>query len=187
MKTVPAHLSLARGLQPDLLAVDPMLHADSNASARNAYGVAAQVIVCEALRLRAIRINGNFGVCFDAEDDDHFYEIKSCHAGAKVVIYHWRLEKELAQDVPLKYAILIHRLRGARLDVLAQLRAKAKQILVLPVAEVSRVFERHVTRFTVRKQHMTGYTRPGYDRGYRNLPLVELMASPQTQIIPLSQ
>src|SRR4051812_20128751 len=69
--------------QLQLLDVTPRYPIESNAAARNAYGSAAQEIVCAALKLRPIPINGQCDICFDAEDSDFFYEIKSCHRSGK--------------------------------------------------------------------------------------------------------
>ena len=55
--------------QLSLLSIRPEYRIEGNTHARNAYGAAAQEIVCAALSLRAIPINGSCEICFDACDD----------------------------------------------------------------------------------------------------------------------
>src|SRR4051812_26775895 len=93
--------------QLSLLSVAPSYTITKNAQARNAYGTVAVEIVCAALNLLPIPINGNYAICFDAQDSNGFYEIKSVHRSGKVVIYDWRMEKEASVNVPLAYAILV--------------------------------------------------------------------------------
>src|SRR5688500_5935211 len=90
--------------QMDLIEVPPVYRLETNADARNAYGDAAQLIVCAGLKLRPIPINGNCEVCFDAEGPAGlFWEIKSARHGAKFVLYDWRMEKQRNAERPLLY------------------------------------------------------------------------------------
>lgn len=161
--------------QINLFYIPPFLSCTNNAQARNAYGTAAQDIVCQRLRLNPIKIDGRCDVCFDAEKDNEFYEIKSVHLKGKVVIYDWRLEKELASPFPAFYAILVHGLRHGRNDIHKLLLEKAIMILVIPLEKVQQI----AAQYPIRTMKMTtkfastrnGYTRKGYNKGYRNVPV----------------
>lgn len=180
----PANIARASG-QIDLIDVPPKLDAWNNATARNAYGTAAQYLVCKTLGLRPIPINGNYPVCFDAEDNQFFYEIKSCKAGAKVVIYDWRMEKEASAGVPVRYAILIHNVRGARTDILSEMQSKPWKILLLPLDVIKAQWEKsplHVYTPSTAYQKRLGYAREGYKNGYRNLSVTQLLKSPAAEI-----
>ena len=173
-------MTLARASQQlSLLSIAPSINATSNASARNAYGSAAQEIVCAALDIRPIPINGNCEVCFDAESPAGFFEIKSVRRGAKVVIYDWRMSKEACAGVTLYYAILIHQLKGQREQILEAMIAREPEILVLP-AELVHTAARLSSKRTHQSAWATGtrngYTRAGYCDGYRNVSISQLMA-----------
>jgi hypothetical protein len=166
--------------QPVLLDVLPVWNCTDNATARNAYGSAAQEIICRVLKLDPIPINGNFDVCFDAKDKNTWYEIKSVRRNHKVVLFDFRLEKEANSGVPFKYAILVHNLRCARVDILSAMIASRPEIIVIEGAKVHEVH----ARFPLRRPESihpdrhnpsyNGYTREGYNRGYRNVPVNEL-------------
>jgi len=178
-------MTLARGLQLTLFNVDPMLRAHNTGSARNAYGMAAQHIVCETLGLRPIPIDGRCGICLDAEDGEIFYEIKSVRTTGKIVIYDWRLEKELSSGVPVMYAILIHSLRGAREDILNAMRQCAPRILLIPLYEVAYAAREQAQRryLKPRSARANGYNRKGYAQGYRNIPLRRLLNVAGAEIV----
>ena len=174
--------------QLNLLNVDPILNCHSNATARNAYGQAAQIIVCDVIGLSPIPINGNYPICFDAEASGVFYEIKSCGPGHKIVIYNWRLKKELEAGVYVNYAILIHSLRGIRTNVLQAMRDCKPKILILPLGCVKDVFDQHPTCYynpRTPTQKRLGYARKGYKDGYKNIHLNQLLNVPTKQIINL--
>lgn len=171
--------------QITLLELEPTIAATSNASARNAYGQAAQEIVCAALGLQPIPINGNYPVCFDAEKDNHFYEIKSVKRGCKVVCYKWRLDKERPFHDILDYAILVHRVRKARENIMWRLLEGA-EILVIkshvlhslarqcPLNTIKRA---HLNKLKRGQPHYNGYTREGYRDGYFNVPVNALFGT----------
>lgn len=176
--------------QMTLFTVAPKITATNNASARNAYGTAAQEIVCAALGLQPIPINGNYPVCFDAEKGGEFFEIKSVKRGCKVVLYQWRLEKEKPYHDRLWYAILVHRVRKAREDILWKL-ADGCEVLVLraekiqavakmcPLHQIKREYiNSHLTR---RDPGYSGYTRHGYRNGYYNVSVRALFGLSDTQ------
>lgn len=147
----------------------------SVAVARNAYGAAAQEIVCRAMKLDPIQINGKAKVCFDAVRDGMFYEIKSVRAGSKVVIYDWRLKKEVEAGLPVHYAILAHRIGGARTsDEMWDAYARRNlRIYVLPLNTVVELAS--TCPLTIPKKPLGkvakrfGMLRSGYADGYRNL------------------
>src|SRR6185436_5250151 len=85
----------------------PVFDCHNTASARNAYGSAAQEIVYRLLGIRPIPINGSYTTNFDGLLDGTYYEIKSTRRkGGKLVIYDWRMEKEQAAGVPLRYLVV---------------------------------------------------------------------------------
>ena len=163
-------------MQIPLLIIDPVLDAWNNASARNAYGMAAQIIACERLSLLPIAIDGRCQICPDAEKEGIFYEIKSAHKNGKVVIYDWRLQKELASRLPLYYCIVIHKLRGARKNILPMLRESVVVIKIFSVQTIAIIAKRYPLNIPrpVGNDPRTGYNRKGYIQGYRNVPVKDL-------------
>lgn len=160
--------------QITLLSVAPEYCAWNNASARTAYGAAAQDIAAAVLNLRIIPINGNCDVCFDAEDDTFFYEIKSVRKGCKVVIYDWRMVKEAKTKLPLKYAIVIHQIQNQRQNILQKMVDSLHAILVLPAKKVHALAweqPHHQVTSHNTKGRRNGYRRGGYAGGYRNVPI----------------
>lgn len=165
-----------------LFDVPPRFRLGSNALARNAYGAAAQEIVCAALHLDPIAINGNCEFCADAEriGSGLFFEIKSCHRVGKTVIYDWRMKKEARVPVPLNYAILAHNCRklddGAAL--LQYFALGGLEIIELPASVVHEcaAAEPRQAAPASKEDRRCGYSRKGYADGYRNVPLAKLRA-----------
>lgn len=167
--------------QPTMFWVPPMLNCDSNASARNAFGTAAEEIVRELLGLERIPINGSFDVCFDAKRGAQYYEIKSTsQKSGKVVLYDWRMGKDVEAGVSLTYVIVCHSINGARKDIITTMLTKPLELLLLP-AEII-----HELAYQCPIQHLktelvegwsdrSGYARDGYKDGYRNLPLTTIL------------
>lgn len=160
--------------QLSLLTVAPSYRITKNAQARNAYGTVAAELVCAALRLETIPINGNYSICFDAARDGRFYEIKSVRRSGKVVIYDWRMDKEANVKVPLYYAILIHNVRksdGRRL--VEEMTSSALELLVIEASRVHAIARAQpLQRFLqLALDPRNGYTRRGYKDGYRNVPV----------------
>lgn len=162
----------------------PRFKLGSNALARNAYGAAAQEIVCCALNLAPTAIDGNCEFCPDAENLESgiFFEIKSVHRGGKVVVYDWRMKKEARCGVPLRYAILTHNCRklkdGDRL--ISDFALAGCEIISLPAAVVHdfAAVEPLQTMKNAKEDNeenpRNGYSRKGYADGYRNLPVGKL-------------
>ena len=164
-----------------LLDVKPSGVIQSNAHARNAYGGAIQELVCAALGLLPIPINGSYEICFDAEDGrGRYYEIKSFHRFGKLVIYDWRAKKEAGAGVDLSYAILVHSVRGARsyASLWEQLRQTPSRLVVVPASVVhdaaAKVPLRKVEKPCADARN--GYNRIGYKEGYRNVPIPAVTA-----------
>lgn len=176
----PTTHTLARASrQLSLLSIPPRFSITKNAQARNAYGQIAQEIVCAALDLLPIPINGKCSICFDAERSGHFYEIKSVKRTGKVVIYDWRMEKERAAKVPLSYAILVHNVRGSDgHDLLREMLDSEPEILVVPASVIHELAQSYPLRQLQRPSSdpRNGYNRTGYRDGYRNVPVKELKA-----------
>lgn len=165
--------------QLQLLSVAPNFRATSNASARCAYGSAAQEIVCAALDIKPIPINGNCEVCFDAEGSHgEFYEIKSVRRGHKVVLYDWRMRKEKRAKKKLFYAILIHRIKGERHDIMWRMLERCPEILIIRASLIHRIAKKYPKRKLLHKSGgpRSGYNRKGYRSGYRNVPIAAIQA-----------
>lgn len=178
MSTTPHTLARA-SRQLSLLSVAPRFSITKNAQARNAYGQIAQEIVCAALDLLPIPINGKCSICFDAERSGHFYEIKSVKHTGKVVIYDWRMEKERAAKVSLSYAILIHNVRGSDgHDLLREMLNSKPEILVMPASVIHELAQSYPLRQLQRPSSdpRNGYNRAGYRDGYRNVPVKDIRA-----------
>lgn len=163
--------------QPLLLETAPSWLITKNAQARNAYGTIAQHLVCAALRLAPIPINGNYDVCFDAVSGSTYYEIKSVKAkSGKVVVYDWRMEKEAKVKVDVWYAVLLHNVRksnGVRL--LEEFIEGGLEMVVMPVGVVHEVARECALMMPkVGADPRMGYNRTGYREGYRNVPVQAL-------------
>lgn len=167
--------------QQPLFYQPPVINCDSNASARNAFGIAAQELVYQCLGVTPIPINGNYTTCFDGVKDGTYYEIKSTKlSGGKVVVYDWRMEKEAAAGVPLRYLIVCHKISGQREDVLAAMASKPVTIYSVPAEIVYRVAYASPLN-TIKRDKVwskrNGYEREGYKNGYRNISLRDLAAA----------
>jgi hypothetical protein len=161
--------------QLSLLYVTPRFTITNNAQARNAYGIMAQELVCAALGLTPIRINGNFDVCFDAAKDNTYYEIKSCRRGCKIVIYDWRMQKEqeVNKSNEVFYAILVHQVsRSSGEELLTNFIKSELELLLVQTSLIHQLALQEPLRTLMKPQSKrTGYNRKGYVDGYRNLPL----------------
>ena len=164
--------------QQDLIYLAPIFNCKNNASARNAYGMAAQEIVWNTLNLNPIRINGNFDCCFDAEKDGVYYEIKSVKTTGKIVIYDWRMLKEARSGVKLKYAILIHTIKGCRDNILFHMQECRPRIVLLDYKVMHKIALAFPLKVYKKTAKINGYNRKGYVDGYRNVPVAELFKHP---------
>lgn len=160
-----------------LLDVLPVINCTSCASARNAYGNAAQEVVYRLLGVTPIRINGNYATCFDGVKGGVYYEIKSTRLkSGKVVVYDWRIGKEQAAGVTLHYLLVCHSLQGHRADILGTMLRLPVVIYSLPAP----VLHDWALRCPLQKlkrdarNKREGYYRGGYKDGYRNLPLKQI-------------
>jgi hypothetical protein len=161
------------------LGVQPIWNASNNASARNAYGAAAQEIACRTFGLDPIPINGNFEVCLDAKKNETFYEIKSVNIHGKLVLYDWRINKEQDAGVPINYCVVVHHRKGGRRDVLSWILSRKVIIIVCPMAVIHRLaMACPLNKPTSPEKHnkRNGYMRKGYCDGYRNLPVNKLIS-----------
>ncbi len=171
------HIARAPAEQLTLLDLAPSYAIISNAHARNAYGTIAQDIACAALNLRPIPIDGRCAICPDAEDRDGlFYEIKSVHRSGKLVIYDWRIEKEATLS-ELHYAIVVHKAKGCRsTEALLASYAVSLELWIVPASEIHAAAKLCPVRQLLKPSNdpRCGYSRKGYVRGYRNVPLAGL-------------
>lgn len=152
-----------------------IISCSSTASARTRYGEAAQEIVCTALELLPIKINGNFSTCFDAFKDGIYYEIKSVKNNGKLVIYDWRIKKEQDSTVTLHYAILMHNIKEVRSDIISAMCSSKLSILLVESAIIHKLaLSCPLIRHKTYKSKRNGYSRAGYKDGYRNLSVKSL-------------
>lgn len=168
--------------QPLLLHIAPSWRITKNAQARNAYGSVAQELVCAALGITPVPINGNYECCFDAHHDEHgWVEIKSVkRTGGKVVIYDWRMAKEQASGVVLHYAILCHNVKGSDgRQLVREFVEGGLELIVLPAEQVHALAAAQPLQKLMRAERSgvrCGYNRKGYKDGYRNVPVSALRA-----------
>jgi len=166
-------------LQERLFELMPKYSADSAGAARVAFGSAAEEIVCSALGLDRIKINGQFECNFDAEKDGIFYEIKSVRRNSgKIVAYECRMEKDSLFD-ELFYAILTHDISGVSSDILTRMFATC-EILLCPaklIRDLRLNYPIHIPKIKPERGPRFGYTRAGYVDGYRNIPVSALIHS----------
>lgn len=178
-------MTLARAnrfTQTELFTLRPSFLIKSNAEARNRYGAAAQELVCQALGLSPIPIDGRHKVNFDAELDGSFYEIKSVRRGHKIVLYDFRMKKESDAGVPLTYAIFVHSVTLARSSETMWGGFQDHSIVVIPATVIHELAAEEPLRFlgsaTVeanKDNPRFGYARAGYAEGYRNLPVGKVL------------
>lgn len=163
--------------QIPLLWVPPVINCWNTASARNAYGNAAEEIACHLLSITPIPIDGRYTTCFDGVRDGAYFEIKSSkHKGGKVVVYDWRLNKEQSAGVSLTYLLVCHSLSGERSDILRAMASRSILIYSVP-ADVLHTFAFACSLNIVKRQAKNprdGYARAGYRDGYRNLPISQM-------------
>lgn len=170
--------------QPRLFDLLPEINCTSCASARNAYGMAAQEVVYRLLGVTEIRINGNYLNCFDGYKDGVYYEIKSTKTkGGKVVLYDYRMRKDVAAGVPLRYLIVCHSISGERDNVLQKMLDRQIEIVSIPACAVHALALEQklmaINRVPVGPHE--GYTRSGYKEGYRNLPIAKVLSRSRFQ------
>lgn len=179
--------------QPLLLEVFPDFEFKSAASARTHYGKAMEELVCAAMGLVDIPINGNCEINFDAKSGRLFYEIKSVRGlpSSKSVIYDWRIEKEKPYRKRLRYVFGLHCVKHAKSnqDLWEQL-SKGVKLLSVPSAKVHRLalkepLRKIKTERLERAGPRDGYSRKGYCEGYRNLKVASLQSGSCTEIFKL--
>lgn len=162
-------------LQLDLVEVEPSWKITKNAQARNAYGTVAQHLVCAALKLLPIPINGNYDICFDALGaESTYYEIKSVKGrGGKMVVYDWRMAKESKVKARVIYAVLLHNVKGSDGSHLVSDFIKGGlKIVVIPAWKVHEVAAKQpLNKLKAYSRVGMGYNRKGYIEGYRNVPV----------------
>jgi hypothetical protein len=119
--------------------------------------------------------------CLDAERDNEFFEIKSVRIGHKVVIYDWRLKKELNSGVNVYYAILGREVKtNGTPDLISLFASRRLELLLIDLATVQSVADafplRKIKTLTVANKR-NGYHRKGYEEGYKNIDWKYLRAT----------
>jgi hypothetical protein len=157
------------------ITVRPEFKVGKNCMARNAYGAIVEQLACSALKLDHIEIDGSKDVCFDAERNGIFYEIKSCHKNSKVVVYDFRLNKELNTGKHVFYVIVLHKVKGAKTshELWQMFQNTELEMHVLPIYTIERICSSLPLCFvknTWKLDQRYGYNRKGYRDGYYNIP-----------------
>ena len=145
---------------------------------RTRIGNLVEDIALGLLRVAPCKKSGGYDCCFDGKHGDTFYEVKSVRRGGKVVVYKWRLERDEAAGVPLRYVIAMRNtnLAGA-MTVGDTRRALAGDLLSLYVVSARKVHAatKSLPLNKLKKGHAcggkVGYTRAGYAEGYYNIAL----------------
>ena len=94
-----------------------------------------------------------------------------------MVVYDWRMQKEASAGGSLVYAVLVHRVRGARTsaDMWRAFLSRGLEILIVPAPAVHAVAGLAELRKVASVNHpdgaRMGYNRKGYREGYRNVSL----------------
>jgi hypothetical protein len=162
--------------QDSFFEIAPRFVCNTPGASRVVFGAAAEEIACKVLGLDRIRINGSFEVNFDAERNGVFYEIKSTRtASGKIVCYNWRMKKE-EQFPGLMYCIVSHNISGANDNVLERMAAGCSLLLcdASKIRELINGLPEHKHKSEKKNGKRSGYTRPGYIDGYKNLPVSAL-------------
>lgn len=163
-----------------LLQVEPEPRIASVAQARNAYGTAAQEIICALLDLLPVPINGSYELCLDAVSSDlsRWFEIKSVHVSSgKLVLYDWRLRKEQRSELDITYAVLLHKIRGHRgSGLFAAFASGGLTLLLVPGSVVWKLAPGYPLTFPKPGScPRDGFARAGYAQGYRNVRVRDLL------------
>lgn len=166
--------------QGDLFALPPKGEFKSIASARAFSGNVVEKLVVRALGLQPIPIDGKYDVCFDAAapllDDDcgpwTYFECKSVRYNSKVPLYEWRRRKDEEAGVPLVYLICCHNTKGAKSheEMTESMANTMREVLAVTPKEIDMLLKKENEKVCyVDGDCTSGYNRPGYNEGYRNL------------------
>lgn len=136
-------------------------------------------LICRALKLQPLRIDSRKYVCFDAINttSGRPVEIKSVHAGSRIPIYDWRMDKESEYIEELDYAIGIHKIKEAKSykEWWDQVEVKGIELVFTTAKLIHKLAHGEPLRSNTPSANDTsGYRREGYKNGYRELA-VELI------------
>lgn len=162
--------------QPKLFETFPEIDFKTVGAARVYYGRAMEELVCGAMELTPIPLNGKYSVNFDAKKGVIFHEIKSVRnsLNPKSVIYDWRINKEKFYRNKLRYVFGLHKATIAKSnsELWDQFENRGVELLVTPAARVHRLaLQQPICRIKKQSNGSVGYTRQGYCEGYRCLPI----------------
>ena len=157
--------------QPCLLEVAPDVTFTEDAQARVHYGLIVEELVCAALDLIPLKINGKRDICFDAKSKSTYYEIKSLAYGSDSPIYGWRVKKEIESGHTVTYAFLEHKAKKCKgtLDLLDVLAVPGNTRLTLVDLNLLVEFRKSQPIAGTKGKPNSGYARGGYARGYRSV------------------
>lgn len=149
-----------------------------------------QEIVSALLGLTPIPHSGGYDVVFDAGLGDQKFEIKSVRRGSRMVVYSWRLQKELNCGEDVWYAVASHRRQcrnpATAAYLWADLSAHLEAVILIPVKSVADLCQNLPLKFI--SEHRTtsgvrnGYQRKGYCNGYYCLAERDLFSLGLTRI-----
>lgn len=155
---------------------------------RTVIGNLVQELVCRIMGWQHLAVNGRQEFCPDANNPlGQPIEIKSSHCtksgNGKVVIYDWRMAKEIIHAPNLAYAIFCYCAEGkgkskTTAQFLDRLADCPPVLLLLPSWQVHHVALTECPLNKMKSQRFdnvrNGYTRTGYADGYRNVPTASL-------------
>jgi len=180
-----------RAIQEELFPLTvPDREITSNGQARNEYGKVVEEVIPAILGVNPIKNTGTHDIVFDAFGNGFYYEIKSLYHTSKLPLYEWRRLKDREAEVPLLYAVALHRVKGASTvrEVWEKMSASLRTILVIPHEVVGNLaLDQKLVclkgRENIPENTRNGYARKGYRDGYRNVSAKSLKeAAPHTLV-----
>lgn len=173
----------ARYTQPVFGLLHEATNLASQGARRTRIGGLVEEVTLGLLALAPCASPGGECVTFDGVRGDIHYEVKSVKRGSQVVVYKWRLEREAATGVPIRYVIAIRSHAFGHCENLAEVRGLlAEDLLTLVVLGHDRVTHlcegeplHKLTRGHACGSTRVGYARKGYSEGYYLLPTASLL------------
>jgi hypothetical protein len=168
MQTCFSNIHNPRYFQDELFEIMPRRESATLGQRRCHYGNIAEEYVCKALGLDNIKIDSNYPINFDAKDHSLFYEIKSVGVRSrKVVVYKFRLEKELPYAAKLRYVIFLHALRGQSKEAeIWDALYRSLPTIVIMSPETVHALCKDLKINKHKSEGQSGYVREGYRDGY---------------------
>ncbi len=176
---IQPHLPLGLGV--------PSLDLTLKPGASRAYsGVAMEEVLRGLLSLQPGLTNGTAATCPDGYTHlDRPVEMKSLRKGGKLVVYDWRMAKDIPSTL---YIIGVHNRTkcGNLSDIWEKLSKTLHCVFILGAHEVAKLaYAQELNAITTQRTASgvrNGYQRKGYKEGYRNVPYGHLMRVARVQL-----